>query len=138
KEITRAVLNDFMEHKNVFAVCLNEDDRAIGSLGIHRSWTEGRSGYEGLKAVEIGYVLSKAHWGKGLMPEAVRLVLSYLFEDLNMDAVTVGHFPENTQSRRVIEKCGFVFAENGIFHAANLGKDIPEMRYIMKANDFLS
>lgn len=84
-----------------------ETGRVIGSLGLHPSWTEEDPAYRGLRAKEIGYVLAKDCWGRGLMPEAVRAVLAFCFERCSLDAVTVGHFAGNRQSERVIEKCGF-------------------------------
>ncbi len=43
------------------------------------------------------------------MLEAVHRVISYCFEQLSLDFLTVGHFIWNDQSRRVIEKSGFQF-----------------------------
>ena len=55
----------------------------------------------------IGSVLSKDYWGKGIMPEAVGAVITYLFDDLNLDFLTCGYYDFNIQSKRVQEKCGF-------------------------------
>ena len=60
-----------------------------------------------LNCREIGYVLAKDYWGKGLMPEAVKEVIRYLFEDVKLDVILCGHFLNNKQSARVQEKCGF-------------------------------
>ena len=91
-ENTRAILDCFIAEKNVFAIQLKESDKVIGSLGFHKSWTEGKKKYEQLKAVQIGYVLSEDYWGKGLMPEAVKRTNNYLFEESSSEAVTVTHF----------------------------------------------
>jgi ribosomal-protein-alanine N-acetyltransferase len=56
---------------------------------------------------EIGYALHKDHWGLGLMPEAVKAVISWCFDDLHYDFLICCHFDWNKQSKRVIEKCGF-------------------------------
>ena len=56
---------------------------------------------------EIGYVLSKTYWNKGLMSEAVKEVINYLFNDLDLDFLTCGYYDFNIQSKRVQEKCGF-------------------------------
>ena len=63
----------------------------------------------------MGYILSKEYWGRGLMPEAVKAVIHYCFQVLGYDYVTCGHFQRNSQSRRVIEKCGFQFLEESYF-----------------------
>lgn len=58
-------------------------------------------------AKEIGFVLSQAYWGHGLMPEAIKRVLSYLFDEEGIEAVVCSHYKDNMQSRKAIEKCGF-------------------------------
>ena len=107
-EDTRRVLSMFMEEKNVFALVHKQSGRVIGSLGLHVSHLEGTP-YETLASKEIGYVLSKAYWGQGLMPEAVQEVIRYCFRELKAELLTVGHFEGNKQSKRVIEKCGFSY-----------------------------
>jgi len=130
-EATKAILASFIENKNVFAVADRETDAAIGSLGIHHSWANEDERFKDKNIVEIGYVLSKAHWGKGLMPEAVKAVLPYLFDTLHVDGVTVCHFKENRQSRRVIEKCGFTHMQSGVNHSKQLQRDIEDEQYLM-------
>ena len=43
------------------------------------------------------------------MPEAVQAVIRYLFDQVKLDFILVGHFDWNRQSARVIEKCGFQY-----------------------------
>ena len=77
-------------------------------LGIEKYGLEDKlSEFFDYKGREIGYVLSKDYWGRGLMPEAVKEVIKYLFEVVNLDVIFCGHFLSNTRSGRVQEKCGF-------------------------------
>ncbi|TPF93759.1 GNAT family N-acetyltransferase [Bifidobacterium sp. UTBIF-78] len=62
--------------------------------------------YLGGNALELGYWIGRPFWGKGYMPEALRAVLGYAFDDLHAEAVWGGHYRENTQSGRVMAKCG--------------------------------
>ncbi len=130
-EVSRSILEDFMSHKNVFALVHRESGRAIGSLGLHPSWANEDEAYRDLKVKEIGYVLSREYWGQGLMPEAVRAVIGFCFDTCGLDALTVGHFSVNGQSKRVIEKCGFQFVKESRYHAKQLGKDFDDMKYIL-------
>lgn len=110
KEESRKILNLFIEEKKTFALELKENGKVIGSIGIEEyNEDQFKDDLEEKKGREVGYVLSKAYWGKGLMSEAVHRVISYCFEQLLLDFLTVGHFVWNKQSRRVIEKCGFQF-----------------------------
>lgn len=104
-EESREILEMFANDKKTFAVVYN--GKAIGSVGIEEYSEDKFPEFSELKCREIGYVLSKDHWGKGLMPEAVLEVIRYLFEEVGLDLIVCGHFIWNTQSDRVQEKCGF-------------------------------
>ena len=58
------MLQSFISEKNVFAIVYKENNKVIGSLGLHESWANDESDYAHLKIKEIGYVLSKAYWGR--------------------------------------------------------------------------
>ena len=130
-ETSRKILCSFIEKKDVFAVYHKKDRKVIGSLGLHKSWANEEDVYKALKAVEIGYVLSKEYWGQGLMPEAVRAVIDYGFNTLGLEAFTCGHFAENSQSRRVIEKCGFQFVKRSEYYAEHLQQSFEDVKYIL-------
>lgn len=104
REESRQILDMFIRNRKTLALELKENGKAIGSLGIE----EMRPDPEGpdKQGREIGYVLSKDYWGRGLMPEAVGAVIDYCFNVLSYDYLTCGHFLRNNQSRRVVEKCG--------------------------------
>lgn len=96
-----------LEKKNSLAIVGKDDRKVIGILSIEdRPWEEYPMDQE-LKGRELGFFLRKDCWGRGLMPEAVMAVMDYCFEKLGYDFLTCGHFADNSQSRRVIEKCGF-------------------------------
>ena len=104
-EVSKQILDRFVKHKKTFA--LEYEGKVIGSLGIEE-YDEGvMPEFEVLKNRELGFVLSKAYWGKGLMPEAVNEVKRYLFEDVGLDLIVCKHFIWNTQSEKVQKKCGF-------------------------------
>ena len=104
---SREILDLFIREKKTFA--LEHQGKVIGSLGIE-TYEEER--YPDLdlaerRGREIGYVLSPDYWGRGLMPEAVRAAIRWLFDDVGLDFIIIGHYTRNDRSRRVIEKCGF-------------------------------
>lgn len=103
-EVSREILTRFIEGKKTFA--LEHEGKVIGSLGVE---TYNEANFPELDAKQgraIGYVMSKDYWGRGLMPEAVQAVISYLFETTGLDFILISHFEWNRQSARVIEKCG--------------------------------
>lgn len=109
-EESRRILDCFIDGKRTFA--LEYQGKVIGSLGIE-SYSEAHyPELAPLRGREIGYVLSKKYWGLGLMPEAVKAVIQYLFNTVKLDFILVGHFTWNRQSARVIEKCGFQYIKS--------------------------
>ena len=104
-EESREIIKTVFSAPNTFAVVEKATGKVIGSAGF-----VGRAHGEGYgPSDEIGYALSPDYWGRGIMPEVVRELIRYGFEDLGLDAIWCTHYAENQRSRRVIEKSGFTF-----------------------------
>ena len=58
---------------------------------------------------EVGFVLSREYWGRGLMSEAVRAILRFGFERMNLNRIEARCIAENAASARVMEKVGMVY-----------------------------
>ena len=112
-EESKMILAHFIKGKHVFA--LEHQGKVIGSLGVEEYSEENYPELDTLQGREIGYVLSKAYWGQGLMPEAVKAVIDWLFNEIRLDFIIVGHFDRNAQSKRVVEKCGFQYIKTTKF-----------------------
>lgn len=56
--------------------------------------------------VEIGWRLAAEHWGQGYATEGARAALAFGFERLGLAQIVSITVPENTRSRRVMEKLG--------------------------------
>ena len=104
-EESEKILNMFIRERKTFA--LEYNGKVIGSLGIEEYDEGALPEFADKRGREIGYVLSKEYWGMGLMPEAVKAVIDYLFEQVGVEFLVCCHFADNDQSRRVQEKCGF-------------------------------
>lgn len=105
KEESLTILNMFINHKKTLAIVY--EGKVIGSIGIEEYREDEFPEFNNKKGRELGYVLSKNYWGKGIMPEAVKAVIDYCFKKLKLDFLVCGHFIDNEQSKRVQEKCGF-------------------------------
>lgn len=127
-EESKAILNSFIRDKRVFA--LEYQEKVIGSLGIEEYNENHYPEFAEMQGREIGYVLNKDYWGQGLMPEAVKAVIAWLFEDQELDFILVGHFDWNRQSARVIEKCGFTYNKTVPF-LTQFDKQENSVEYIM-------
>ena len=107
-EESQEILDMFINEDKTFAIVLKENGKVIGSLGVEKyGMEEALTEFNDYLGREIGYVLSKEHWGKGIMPEAASAIIDYLFCSLDLDFLTCGYYDFNSQSKRVQEKCGF-------------------------------
>lgn len=104
-EDSQWILDRFITHKKTFAI--EYEGRAVGSVGIEKYEEDQFPEFAGRRCREIGYVLAKDLWGRGLMPEAVREVIRWCFEEADLEVLFCGHFLYNKQSERVQDKCGF-------------------------------
>ncbi|MGI6688227.1 MAG: YhcH/YjgK/YiaL family protein [Christensenellales bacterium] len=65
---------------------------------------------------EIGYCLSQKAWNQGIMTEALREVLRFLFQRVGFHRLYLRHATENPASGRVMEKAGL--KKEGLMHQA--------------------
>jgi ribosomal-protein-alanine N-acetyltransferase len=79
-----------------WALTLKGDDRLIGMIGLRP---------RGHKP-DLGYVLARAHWGRGLMTEAGRAIVALAFSDPSVHRVWAVCDVDNRGSSRVLEKIG--------------------------------
>ncbi len=61
---------------------------------------------EGWPGFEIGWMVRRAYWGRGLATEGARAAMDYAFRELQRSRVISLIRPENAPSRRVAEKLG--------------------------------
>lgn len=96
----------FIGQPHVFGMELRATNTVVGSVGLLPDPRR-----ENDEVLMIGYALSRAWWGQGLMTEAVAALLRYAFDEINpaLTAVTSYTYPFNKPSQRVLEKNGFVF-----------------------------
>ncbi len=101
------VIKNVLNGLEAYAVCLKTDGKAIGAIELklngHTDMTERDD------ECELGYWLGKPFWGRGIIPEAARELLRHAFEECGMKKVWCGYYDGNDKSRRVQEKCGFVY-----------------------------
>ena len=78
------------------------DGEAAGNIGLHPRHDVER------QSAELGYWLGRAHWGRGIMTDAVRAITRHAFATLGLNRVFAVPFEYNTASCRVLEKAGYV------------------------------
>lgn len=110
KEEASKVLQE--EHlRNNCSFTLEYNHKMIGILTIKDYSPYAFPEFNWYLVTEIGYALARDYWGQGFMPEAVKEVSRHLFEEEELDYILAGYFEGNEQSKRVQEKCGYVYCK---------------------------
>lgn len=104
---SRELIKRFIRNKDSYAIVLKEENKVIGGIGLHNRKPD--ISLEYLKQREIGYVLNTKYWGNEYVPEAVKALINYGFNQMNLDLIWCGHYDFNNNSKRVNEKCGFKY-----------------------------
>ncbi len=126
------IIQTIFAKPGVFAMELKEGGKVVGSVGYvdrHQTLLPGPDD-------EIGYALSPAYWGRGLMPEAVREILRHGFEDLGLNAQWCGHYDFNDKSRRVVEKCSFRYRFTERAWVELMGEERTELHYALTKEEW--
>ncbi len=89
------------------AVVLKEEDRLIGSCGLHVSNPDHQEAW-------IGYCFNRHFWGKGYATEAARRLVAFGFDELKLHRIFATCDPQNKGSVRVLEKAGM--RREGLLH----------------------
>lgn len=101
------IIQTVLSAPETYAVCLKEDNQAIGSVGLFTSSASHTDAKQ--DEMEIGYWIGVPFWGKGYIPEAVYEMQRHAFEDLGCRGMWCGYYDQNVKSKRCQEKCGFTF-----------------------------
>lgn len=113
-EVSRYVLTDWVSHYGEgdffnWAMELKENGQVIGNISVVEV-------KEKAEAADMGYCMGRAYWGRGLMPEALKAVMDYLFDVVGLNRVAACHDVNNPKSGRVMDKAGM--KQEGILRGA--------------------
>ncbi len=134
KHESREILKHFIKSTSVWAIVDKNTYKVIGSIGLHDDRKR-----DSRNVKMLGYVLAEPYWGKGLMTEAAKRMIKYAFEELQIDLLSVYHYPHNKRSQRVIEKCGFHY--EGILRRASTiynGRVYDDVCYSLTKEEYYS
>ena len=117
-EDTKGVIDFWLidiDDADVYRWCIvwKENSQVIGTIDVVNL-------NEKLETAEIGYCLSRKYWGQGVMTEALKVVIDYLFSKAGLNRIVARHNVNNPASGRVMQKSGMIF--EGV--QCQSGKDI--------------
>ncbi len=98
-----------------------EDNINIGEVNLHKSCEE---------YYDMGIVIEAKHRGNGYAKEALKLLLQYAFETLNINAIHNDFEEERSAALKIHLDCGFkiIKKENGIIHLMMTAEDYYKNR----------
>jgi cupin fold WbuC family metalloprotein len=104
------VANSYRAEQLDYAICLKSaPERVIGGMGAYLRNRQHQR-------YEFGYILNRSYWSKGLVPEAGRRLLEFLFANTNAERIETPILAPNARSRRAAEKMGLHF--EGVLRSA--------------------
>ena len=101
-DVTKQIINNWLEqYKNnetlLWAIDINnKNNNPYGSIGISKIIDH--------NTIEIGYVLSRNYWHKGIITECLRMVIDYIFNNTSIDTIQAVCNINNIGSQKVLEK----------------------------------
>ncbi|MCH5208756.1 MAG: GNAT family N-acetyltransferase [Oscillospiraceae bacterium] len=106
-EVTKSIIEEWVssygdEKFYQWAIELKEIGEPIGSISVvHMN--------ESAEMVHVGYCIGKTWWNKGITSEALRAVMDFLFDVVEVNRVESRHDPRNPNSGKVMKKCGMKY-----------------------------
>lgn len=107
-DVSRSIIEDWLkkysdEKYYHWAIVLKANgNEPIGGISVvHMN--------EDISMVHIGYCLGRAWWRRGIMSEALKAVMDFMFDTVEVNRVEARHDPRNPNSGKVMQKCGMKY-----------------------------
>jgi ribosomal-protein-alanine N-acetyltransferase len=107
-------------------------EHGYGWWAVQDTGSEQLIGWSGLQYLpetdetEIGYLLARPYWGRGLATEGARVGMHFAFKTLQIPTVIGITHPENAASQRVLEKIGLVYLQEAEYFGMKCFKYLAE------------
>ncbi|TIU39546.1 MAG: GNAT family N-acetyltransferase, partial [Mesorhizobium sp.] len=101
-----------------YALTLAGTDTFVGCAGLNTTD----------RGLELGYWIGEPHWKKGYATEAAHALVDLAFQRTSIQVLHASTRVINPASRRVIHKCGFQYAGQGMLNSIVAGQ-VPVERY---------
>ena len=108
-----------------WVITLEENNHLLGTICMWNINTEEDT-------AEIGYELHPDHQGKGIMQEAMKAVIDFGFNVVQLKIITAFTLPENIASVRSLKRHGFILDTSGKYADPNEQGDSPYIIYELR------
>ncbi|CAH0316071.1 Putative ribosomal N-acetyltransferase YdaF [Peribacillus sp. Bi96] len=122
KDIVASFAKNYLEKRAIrWGMERKDTHDLIGTIGFHAHSPKYRR-------AEIGYEIHPAHWRKGFASEALKEIIAYGFNELDLTRIGAVVFPENQPSIDLLVKHGFI--QEGILRSYIYQNGIPHDTYM--------
>ena len=104
EKVSQEVIRDWMKQYSdksfyQWAIILKEnEDEPIDAISVvHMN--------EEVSMVHIGYCIGRKWWHQGITSEALKAVMDFLFDEVDVNRIESRHDPRNPNSGKVMQKC---------------------------------
>lgn len=134
-EQAKKATQEYAKRPYSYAICLKKTDQVIGLIELYERGMDVNSGL--LRTKEVGFLIDPNFEGKGLMRDALRLVLQYAFIKLDQVEIWAGTFEQNIRSQKLLEKLGFHYVYE--YDMSQVSEYFPykEKYYLLKKAEWL-
>ncbi len=106
-EFTKGLLADWIQQYEKpdfynWVIELKETGEIVGNISVVQI-------KEYILCAEIGYCMGSKWWGNGIMPEAGKAVIKYLFEEIGFNRIQAQHQVNNQKSGKAMQKMGMTY-----------------------------
>lgn len=129
RDFLRAAIRQYRRGQPAsFAITLRDSGRMIGTIGFMWINPDHKSG-------EVGYSLARDYWNRGIMTEALRAVIAFGFDTLNLHRIEAQHETDNPASGRVMAHVGMRYEGTLRGRLINKGRYVDVCLYAILRDD---
>ncbi|HAH66944.1 MAG TPA: hypothetical protein DCL68_00255 [Gammaproteobacteria bacterium] len=103
-----------------------QDKKMIGGIGLSEFNN---------KSCHVGYWLGKKYWGNGFATEALKSILDFGFDQLNLEKIYAAYKIGNEGSIRVLNKSGFEYSRKKYEYDSVLNEEVFLTEMILRKEE---
>ena len=103
-----------------------QDKKMIGGIGLSEFNN---------KSCQVGYWLGKKYWGNGFATEALKSILDFGFDQLNLEKIYAAYKIGNEGSIRVLNKSGFEYSRKKYEYDSVLNEEVFLTEMILRKEE---
>ena len=126
--------NQYHKRPYSFAIIEKRTQKMIGLVELYERGLDEQAGL--LVTKDLGFMLDKNYWHRGLMSEALTVLINYAFDELKQQQIWAGTFPTNEASQKILKKLGFKYIYTADFKKISDTIGFEEKYFLLTPDDW--